>query len=61
MPHCVQVKALELRATALEEAARERRRAELLEALNARVAALGPALRDMTHHVTELKTYLQSV
>ncbi len=56
-----QVEALERRADALAEAALERRRAELLDALNVRVAALGPVLRDMSHHVAELKSYLQSV
>lgn len=55
------VEALERRADALAEAALERRKADLLDALSARAAALSPALRDMSFHVAELKSYLQSV
>lgn len=63
MPHPMvgQAEILERRADILAEAALERRKAELLAELSSRVAALGPQLRDMSHHVAELKSYLQSV
>ncbi len=56
-----QVESMERRAATLAEAEADRRRMQLLESVTARVAALGPTLRDMGHHVTELKAYLQSV
>ncbi|KAL6749228.1 armadillo-type protein [Haematococcus lacustris] len=55
------VESLERRASLLAEHEVERRRQDLLDSLSERYRELGPQLRDMSHHVAELKAYLQSV